>query len=340
MRREVSIAFQTDKTPAQYAALAQLVDQYAFDAVSVYCDAPYHPAYSALLLMAAHLHKARIGPAAIPPARIPPVDIAANTALLAQLAQGGVYIGLARGAWLDEAGIAEPARPIQAIREAAAVVRCLLSGAVGGVAGEFYRIAPHIRAPYPLPPPDQKIPLLIGTWGRKLAALAGEIADEVKVGGSGNPDLVPVMASWIAGGEHTANRPAGSVGVVLGAVTVVDEDREQARAAARRAVALYLPVVAPLDPTLTVEPELIHRIREAVRANRPEEAAPLISDELLDRFALAGRPSDIVAHAEAIYAAGARRIEFGTPHGSGPNPAHAIRLLGEKVLPALARWRS
>ena len=340
MKREVSIAFQTDKTPAQYAALAQLVDQYAFDAVSVYCDAPFHPAYSALLLMAPHLHRARIGPAAIPPARIPPIDIAANTALLAQLAQGGVYIGLARGAWLDEAGIAEPARPIQAIREAAAVVRYLLSGGSGGVAGEFYRIAPHIRAPYPLPPPDQPIPLLIGTWGRKLAALAGEIADEVKVGGSANPDLVPVIESWIADGERTANRPAGSTGVVLGAVTVVDEDREQARATARRAVALYLPVVAPLDPTLTVEPELIHRIREAVRANRPEEAAPLISDELLDRFAIAGRPSDIVAHAEAIYAAGARRIEFGTPHGCGPDPTPAIRLLGEKVLPALAHWRT
>ena len=340
MKREVSIAFQTDKTPAQYAALAQLVDQYAFDAVSVYCDAPFHPAYSALLLMAPHLHRARIGPAAIPPARIPPIDIAANTALLAQLAQGGVYIGLARGAWLDEAGIAEPARPIQAIREAAAVVRYLLSGGSGGVEGEFYRIAPHIRAPYPLPPPDQPIPLLIGTWGRKLAAVAGEIADEVKVGGSANSDLVPVIESWIAEGERTANRPAGSTGVVLGAVTVVDEDRQQARAAARRAVALYLPVVAPLDPTLTVEPELIHRIRDAVRANRPEDAAPLISDELLDRFALAGRPSDIVAHAEAIYVAGARRIEFGTPHGCGSNPAPAIRLLGEKVLPALAHWRT
>ena len=48
---EISIAFQTDKTPEQYIALAKLVDQYDFDAVSVYCDAPFHPSYGPLLLM-------------------------------------------------------------------------------------------------------------------------------------------------------------------------------------------------------------------------------------------------------------------------------------------------
>ncbi len=340
MKREVSIAFQTDKTPAQYIALARQADQYDFDAVSVYCDAPYHPAYSALLLMAPHLHHARIGPAAVPPARVPPIDIAANTALLAQMAQGGVYIGLARGAWLDEVGITEPPRPIQAIREAAAVIRKLLSGEAGGVEDEIYRLAPHIQAPYPVPAPDQPIPLLIGTWGRKLAALAGEIADGVKVGGSANPDLVPVMASWISEGERSAGRMPGSVGVVMGAVTVVDEDRDLARNTARRAVAMYLPVVAPLDPTLTVEPELVRRLQDAARSGNLDDAAALISDDLLDRFALAGNPSDLIEHAEALFAAGAQRVEFGTPHGAGRDPAPAIQLLGEAVLPALARWRT
>lgn len=339
MKREVSIAFQTDKTPAQYVALARQVDQYDFDAVSVYCDAPFHPAYSALLLMAPHVRRARVGPAAVSPARIPPIDIAANTALLAQMASGGVYIGLARGAWLPEVGLAEPAQPIQAIREAAAVIRHLLNGSEGAVEGKFHRLAPHIRAPYPLPPPGTRIPLLIGTWGRKLASLAGEIADEVKVGGSANPDLVPVMAGWIGEGEAAAGRAPGSVGVVVGAVTVVDADRELARRTARREVALYLPVVAPLDPTLSVPPDLIERLRAAVRASRPDDAAGLISDDLLDRFALAGRPADLIARAEALFATGARRIEFGTPHGVGLDPALAIRLLGEVVLPALARWR-
>ena len=40
---------------------------------------------------------------------------------------------------------------------------------------------------------------------------------------------------------------------------------------ARRSVALYLPVVAPLDPTVTVEPELVTRLQKAVEADRLRE---------------------------------------------------------------------
>ncbi|MCS7071184.1 MAG: LLM class flavin-dependent oxidoreductase [Anaerolinea sp.] len=327
--RQVSIALQTDKHASEYIALAQLIDRYDFDAVSVYCDAPFHPSYAALLLMAPHIRRARLGPAAIPPSRVHPIDIAAQTALLAQLAAGGVYIGLSRGAWLADHGI--PETTIAMVREAADVVRYLLSGGTGGYDGSIFRIAPHVRAPYPLP--DGPLPLLIGTWGRKLAALAGRIADEVKIGGSANPDIVPVMRDYIDEGSLLADGTRRAVGIVMGAVTVCDSDRARARAAARRAAALYLPVVAPLDPTVQVEPELLARLQTLVQADDLDAAAALIGDDLLDRFAFAGDPGDLIRQAEALYAAGATRIEFGTPHGL--TPAEGIRLIGEHVLPAL-----
>ena len=95
--------------------------------------------------MAPHLHHARIGAAAIPPARMHPIDIAAQTALLSQMAQGGVYIGLARGAWLADHGITESHKPIQAIREAVGVIRYLLEGKTGG----YRRRNLSSRAPCP-----------------------------------------------------------------------------------------------------------------------------------------------------------------------------------------------
>lgn len=110
----VSIAFQTNKRAQAYIDLAKHVDQYAFDAVSVYCDAPYHTSYGPLLLMAPHITRARLGCAAISPARMAPIDIAADAALLADYAQAGTYLGIARGAWLDDYGISEPSKPIQA----------------------------------------------------------------------------------------------------------------------------------------------------------------------------------------------------------------------------------
>jgi 5,10-methylenetetrahydromethanopterin reductase len=332
-KREISIAFQTNKSASEYIELAQLVDGYGFDAVTVYCDAPFHPSFGPLLLMAPHIKRSRIGVAAIPPSRIHPIDIAAETALLSEVAQAGVYIGLARGSWLNAYGITEAQPPVQAIREAVDVMRYMWSGASGGYQGQIYQIADYVTAPYPLP--KEKIPILIGTWGKKLAAVAGEIADEVKIGGSANPDVIPVIADYIAAGEIAVGRECGTVGIAIGAVSVVDEDREAARWEVKRQVALYLPIVAKLDPTVQLEPELLARVEQFSNQKDYDAAARLISDETLDRFAFAGNPNDMIEHAERLFAAGASRVEFGTPHGL--NPKTGIRLLGEKVLPALRR---
>ena len=335
--RELSIAFQTDKRARDYIDLAKLVNQYAFDAVTVYCDAPYHPSYGPLLLMAPHIERARLGPSGIPPSRMHPLDIAAQTALLADLAAGGVYIGLVRGGWLADHGISELDPPITAIRESIDIIRSLLAGESAGYDGRVFQIAKHVRAPYPLP--ADEIPLQIGTWGEKLVALAGEVADEVKVGGSANADMVPLIADYIAAGEAKVGRQSGTVKIVIGAVSVVDEDREAARWVARKAVSLYMPIVSKLDPTLSIDPELMRQVEGRVNAGDNEAAARLIPDDILDRFIFAGNPKDIIAQCERLYAAGAQRIELGTPHGVS-KAATGIHLIGKEVIPALEEYLS
>ena len=332
--RQVGLGIQTDKTPAQYVALAQQIDRYDFDVVHVYCDLPHTPSYMPLALMAPQIRRARLGPAGVSLARMAPVDIAANTALLAQMARGGVSVGLVRGAWLEEHGVREVERPLRAMREGVAVIRHLLSGASGGHAGELYPLAEHVRAPW-AQPGGVRAPVMIGSWGPRLSALAGEIAEELKVGGSASAAMVPYARGWLARGEERAGRAPGSVTLAVGAVSVVAEreGREVAREAARRSVALYLPVVAALDPSASVEPELIERVRSHTRQRDEAGAARLISDELLDRFAFSGDAGDLIRQAEALYDAGAARVEFGTPHGLAPG--RGIRILGEQVIPAL-----
>ena len=336
-KRELSIAFQTDKRAGDYIALAKLVNQYAFDAVTVYCDAPYQPSYGPLLLMAPHIERARLGPAGVPPSRIHPIDIAAQTALLADLAAGGVYIGLVRGGWLADHGIRELDPPITAMREAVDIIRALLAGESAGYCGRVYRIAEHVRAPWPLP--SRRIPLQIGTWGAKLAALAGEIADEVKLGGSANADVIPLIADYIATSEARVGRKPGTVDIVIGAVSVVDDDREAARWIARKAVSLYLPIVSKLDPTLEIDPELMARLDGYVKAGDDDAAARLIPDDILDRCIFAGDSADIIEHCARLYEAGAQRVELGTPHGVS-EAATGIRLIGEQVIPALREFLS
>ena len=96
-----------------------------------------------------------------------------------------------------------------------------------------------------------------------------------------------------------------------------------------------MPVIAELDPTLPIEPEQVRRIEAARAAGDVERAGREVPDAALRSLALAGTPDEVAEHALRLYAAGAQRVEFGTPHGL--DEAAGIRLLGEAVLPLLRR---
>ena len=243
---------------------------------------------------------------------------------------GRAFLGLARGAWLSGLGIDQRHAPGD-VAEAAAIVRALLAGNRSGVAGARFVLPPgqSLRTP-PLRP---RLRLLIGTWGPRLGEISGAIADEVKIGGSANPAMVPFMRKWTAAGAVATGRQAQSVGVVMGAVTVVDEDGRLARDKARREVAPYLDVVGGLDPTVELPRGLLGDIGSALRASGPEGAASLIPDEILDRFAFAGTPEAVAEHAIELLRAGADRVDFGTPHGITDD--RGLELLGARVLPAI-----
>jgi 5,10-methylenetetrahydromethanopterin reductase len=317
--REVSIAFQSDKRPSEYSELARLAERSGFDVVSVYNDLFFQPAIYPLLLMAQVTERVRLGPAALNPFTLHPVEIAGQIAALDAVSHGRAYLGLVQGSWLDALGI-EPRRPLTAIREAVEVIRRLLAGDESGFEGNQFSLAPGARLRYE--PLRADVPLMIGTWGVRVAAYAGEMATELKIGGTANPDLVPVMRSRIGNDR---------VRIVVGAVTVVDEDAKAARQLAREEAALYFPVVAGLDPTLEVPPGLVEEVRRLVDARKRAAAGRLIPDALLDKLAFSGTAEDVARQAAELYEAGAARVEFGTPHGL--TPRRGVELLAERVVP-------
>ena len=75
---------------------------------------------------------------------------------------------------------------------------------------------------------------------------------------------------------------------------------------------MYLDVVADLDPTLD---------------RAPGDPVPL------DRFTIAGTPEEVAAHAQRLFDAGVKRVEFGTPQGL--TTAGGVDLLCDRVLPLL-----
>lgn len=330
--RAVTVALQTDKPLAAYGPLAAALEGYGFDGITVYNDLLYQPAWLPLLEIARATQRVRVGVAAVNPFTCHPINIAGNIALVDEAARGRAYLGIARGAWLDYAGL-HPRQPVTALREAIECIRLLLAQSKEPYRGAVFSLAGGDSLRWPVLRAD--VPILLGAWGEQaIRACAGAVS-EIKLGGSANPALPPLYRRLLDEAAAAAGRPAGAIAIAIGAVTVVDEDGAAARALARREVALYLPVVAGLDHTLALDPELLERIRTAAGRYDYQAAAALISDELLDRFALAGAPKQVTAHAAALLASGADRVEFGTPHGL--DAAEGMRLLGTRVLPALRK---
>jgi len=318
--RELGLALQTDKPIGRYAALAREAEEAGFDVVTTFNDLWFQPALPALLEMAQATSRVRIGPSCLNPFTLHPVEIAGQIAALDRASRGRAYLGLAAGAWLGTLGL-ELQRPLDTVREAWEVVRRLLAGDTTGFAGERFTLPAGARLRYDIE--RGEVPLLVGTWSPGLARFAGAMARELKVGGSANPEIVAVMRERVGNDD---------VGIVLGAVTVVDDDGDRARALARREVAMYVDVVGPYDPTIE-EPELLSRIGALVARGEDEAAGELLSNDLFRRFAFAGTPAEVAAQAAEVLDAGALRVEFGTPHGI--SETRGIELLCRDVLPRL-----
>lgn len=268
--------------------------------ISVFHDLFFQPAIFPLLAMARVTERIRLGPAALNAQTLHPVEIAGQVAALDLASGGRAYLGLVTGSWLDQLGLDER-RPLTRLREAVEIVNRLLVGDRSGFAGERFTLAPGAGLAYE--PLRSEVPLLIGTWRPRAASFASEVADEVKIGGSANPDMVRLMRAWL--GDDGPK-------IVVGAVTVVDEDGARAREHARAQVQMYLEVVGDLDPTLEL---------------RAGDAVPL------EKFSLAGTPEQVAEQALALYAAGAHRVDFGTPQGL--TTQGGVDLLCDRVLPLL-----
>jgi len=326
MPRELSIAFQTNKSLAAYGPLAAKAEECGFDVVTVYNDLLYQPAWLPLMEMARATRRVRVGVAAVSPFTCHPINIAGNIALIDEASGGRAYLGLARGAWLDYLGI-EPTHTVTAMREAIGCVRHLMAGNSEPYAGKYFSLGGGERLRWNLMRPH--VPMLLGTWGEQTMRACLPFIDELKLGGTANPALVRRTREFLDRECRALGRDSQAVGIVVGAVSVADRDGVQARALATRQVAMYLPVVAKLDPTIELEPDWSARMSDSVARGDSDGAARLISDELLSRFAFAGTPDEIAAQTQALFEAGAARVEFGTPHGV--DEGEGIKMLGECV---------
>lgn len=243
-----------------------------------------------------------------------------------------VTLGLVPGAWMETLGM--KSATIGDMREAVESLRYLLQGRTDGYTGRRFHVEPGFQLGYQ-PIPEEQVEVFIGAYGPQMLRLAGQVADGIKLGGSTNPEMVAVAKERLAVGAKEIGRNVDDITISMGAVTVVDHDRNVALRKAKELGVVYIDVIGDRDVTAGAQQYTaqIAGIKEAMGRGDKEGAIAHLSDDLLKLFAFVGTPEDIAKQALELYEAGATRIEFGPPHGEVE--LEGVRMLAEEVFPLI-----
>jgi 5,10-methylenetetrahydromethanopterin reductase len=198
---------------------------------------------------------------------------------------------------------------VRTLREALIAVRGLLAGGEVSLAGEVF----HLDGAALLCPPEAPIPIAVGTRSPAVMRLAGELADTALVGARYlSPVLADQYRAWLAEGAARAGRDPSEIEIAPRMTLCVSSDAALARRSVKRYVAHYLTLVRPDD--LAVDADRLHAIEAALQRatgwyfdhdrHDPPELDELVTDEMVDRYAIAGAPEECVAQVERLASLG------------------------------------
>jgi 5,10-methylenetetrahydromethanopterin reductase len=318
-----SVRVNNDLPFAELLALAAAAEQAGFDQLWFSNDLFLRSAPVLAGALAVSTGRIGLGIAVMNPYSVHVSELAMAAATAQEISGGRFRLGLGAGAeqFLGWAGLARP-RPLATTRTALVVLRALLGhGDVDRtLLPEWF--GPDSGLKFPL---ERPVPVYVGAMGPKMLAMAGRHADGVL------PLLYPPE-------RYATVRPqvllgAGNREVDLPACfwVSVSADGAAARAALAEKLAYYGPSIpAAVLAGAGLRPQ---DFAPAARLAHDGHAAAALIDDRMLTLGVAGDAEDVVARCRALVRLGARHLSFGPP--LGPDPVAAVRLLGERVLPAL-----
>ncbi len=285
---------------------------------------------SAVAMQTSHI---RIGSVGTNPYTTNPAEIATYIATLDDISGGRAVLGLGLHTqkMVEWTGI-DASDYIERTREAVEMIRALLRGEVVDYHGEAFRWTEQCYLRFK--PCRDEIPIYVCAFGPEYLALSGAIGD-----GSlpmiTPPESASYMVSAITKGALEAGRDPAGVDIAGCAWLSLAAQRSDATDILREMIAYFGPhLEAQALATIGLTPADFEPLRHLVDAGCYEDAAASVTESM---FALAinGTPKDVIRQIEGLAAAGVTQISFGGP--LGPDPAEAIRLMGEQVIPYFKR---
>ena len=332
--RGLGLSLSNEDPVADTLALVAAAERLGFDEVSL----PESRLFTSVMpVAAAALHSTeritvRIGVAN--PVFRNPVLLALEAATLAEIGPGRLRFGLGAAEWtVRRFGMAPPGwRPLTNTVEAVRTVRRLTAGEDLDFVPTTFSVAPGLRLDRPPPEP---VPVDVGAVSPRMMEASGEHADGVQLGAITSVGYTRWARERLAAGASRAGRSIDDLLLSANVLTSVGPDRAEARDAVKQVLAYYLArVEGVVVDAAGADMDAVAAVRAAVAEGGEEAGAAVLSDSLVDTFAVAGTVDDVVEGLRAFIEAG---LEMPLAwYTLGPDPDEGVRLLAEQVRPALA----
>jgi alkanesulfonate monooxygenase SsuD/methylene tetrahydromethanopterin reductase-like flavin-dependent oxidoreductase (luciferase family) len=333
----LDIALESKVGPEQFRDLGLLAEGYGFRAIWAqnYSRAP-DPFMTAVPLALAS-RQIRVGVAVVCHQEMHPLKIANAVLTLNEYSGGHASVVVtAGGEWPGV--IKTPSKQVAATREALEIIKAAVGDQVVNYAGEHYNAQAFSSRWTNHTPPA----IYAGAHGPKMLRMAAGIADGIMLS-----DVQPAMFDRVLANVRAAFASQGcGAGFPLSNFLAwhVKEDRERSFREARRELIIRAwldydwisPFLSPDDTqwVLAHQWDFLKAFRD--RTGDLESVPAHISDALVEGLTCSGDASDIDRHIErlkAYEAAGFTEIVLGLQD----DPADAIHMIGERVMPAFER---
>lgn len=287
--------------------------------------------YSILTLAAYRTERIKIGTSVTNPYSRHPVIHATTGAAIDELSGGRFIQGLGAGEDTAIKSIGIPhTKTRETLKETVEVIRMLLRGEKVSYSGQVLTLS-NVQLMFK---PKRVYPIYVGARGPKTLQLAGKIGDGVLI------DVCDPLEGKIAIAEtkkgiEKSGKKTSEKELIAAVSFAVNEDDEKARDKVKwLAAVIAASVPQEVLDRHNITQSQIKALKEHLSKKGTYDVAPLVTEDMIRTFTMAGSPKECIARIEAMEKAGFSQIDLVIIDTLNENIQQQIKLLAEKILPS------
>lgn len=329
MSRELrfGIAIIASQPPDEFIKTVVLAEDLGFDSVWIPDYRLYRDVYVYLALAALNTSQVRLGCAVTNPYTRHPAMTAVGIASVDEISNGRMVLGLGPGGVVLNLLDIERRYPVETCREAIEHIRRYLGSASRSSRKAQAQLDFSARA---------DLPIFIAATGRRMLTLAGEVADGVIVNVGSHENCVEKALAAVANGAWGVKRKRDKMEMLCWLQGfAISEKPAEALKAVKPTAALTISY-APLWmlEAMDIDVRDVSPIREAYEKEGAQSAAELVTDEMVNKYSVAGSPEQVIRKIKRLRAHGFDEIIL-LPAEGGADIRPMMRNVSETVMSEL-----